>query len=244
MTNPKYTRLYALLDRSGSMFQIKADTEGGFNSYIKEQKKVPGSCDVTLVQFDAPNFRTFYAFPTDKPSAEDEEDWYLAVYRNKPIREVPKLTLLPRGTTALYDALGRLIQEAGQELSDLPEDARPGAVEVLVLTDGHENSSQEWTAAKVREAVERQKNVYSWRFTFLGSNQDAILTGTSLGFDAGSSLTYTGENVGQAFAAAATSSGIYRSAVASGATYADATSLSVFTDEDRVKSVSSPSQSK
>jgi hypothetical protein len=144
MTNPKYTRLYALLDRSGSMFQIKADTEGGFNSYIKEQKKVPGSCDVTLVQFDAPNFRTFYAFPTDKPSAEDEEDWYKVIYRNKPIREVPKLTLVPRGGTALHDALGRLITEAGQELAALPEDKRPGVVEVLVLTDGEENSSTHW----------------------------------------------------------------------------------------------------
>jgi hypothetical protein len=239
MTDPNYTRIYALLDRSGSMGDIKRATEEGFDGYISAQKDVPGRCDVTLVQFDAPG--AFHWAPNVFDfhiGANIDDDWYKVIYRNKPIQQVPKLQLVPRGGTALHDALGRLITEAGQELAALPEDKRPGVVEVLVLTDGEENSSTHWHIESLRSLVGQQKKTYSWRFVFMGSNQDAVLTGTRLGFDSGTSLTYTGDNVVQAFASAATSSGLYRSGIAKGVSVEEATRSSYFTEDDREKSVS------
>ena len=121
MTDPQRTLIAVLLDRSGSMECVKSDTEGGFNAFIDEQRGEPGDARVTLAQFD-----------TD----------YEVVYANRPIADVPPLALQPRGGTALYDALGRLITDVGAELAALPEDERPGTVVVVVLTDGHENSSR------------------------------------------------------------------------------------------------------
>lgn len=216
MTDINLSYIVVVLDRSGSMSSIKTDTEGGFNTFIEEQKKLPGRCLVTLAQFD---------------------DHYDVVYSNLPLSDVPKLTLLPRGSTALFDAIGKTVVAKGEELAALSESERPAVVEVLVLTDGWENASREWTGDRVKELVEKQTNQYNWKFTFMGSNQDAVLVGGTLGFTAGNSLTYSGQNVGVAFANAARSSVSYRGSVASGATYDVATAASVFTDDERDASI-------
>ena len=109
------------------------------------------------------------------------------------------LDLQPRGSTALHDAMVRLIGEAGAELAALPEDQRPGTVLVAVLTDGHENSSREATGAMVKELVERQQSQWGWQFTYLGANQDAVLTAHGLGIRAEDALTYAAGNVDAAF---------------------------------------------
>ena len=92
MTDATLTHLYFLLDRSGSMQSIKADTEGGFAAFMDEQRTGEGSCRVTLAQFD---------------------NAYDVVYRDVPVADVPALDLQPRGSTALLDAMGRLITDAG-----------------------------------------------------------------------------------------------------------------------------------
>src|SRR6476660_4507390 len=140
MTDPQHSLIAVLLDRSGPMESIKSDTEGGFNAFIAEQRNEPLDIRVTLAQFD-----------TD----------YDVVYANRPVREVPPLELQPRGMTALYDAVGKLITDVGAELAALPEYERPGRVVVVVLTDGHENSSREWTHDAVRAVIRRQESEYS-----------------------------------------------------------------------------------
>ncbi len=212
MTDQNLTHILAILDRSGSMQSIKADTEGGFNSYIEEQKKVEGETYVSLVQFDTE---------------------YEVVYTTKPLNEVPKLNLVPRGGTALHDAIGKAVTAKGEELAALPEDKRPGSVVVLVLTDGWENSSKEWTGDAVKKLVKQQQDDYEWNFIFMGSNQDAVLVGATLGFLPTNSLTYTGANTQSAFASAAASTATYRSARAAGQTYDVALASAAFTDEDR-----------
>lgn len=184
MTDPQRSLIAVLLDRSGSMETIKSDTEGGFNAFINGQRNEPLDVRVTLAQFD-----------TD----------YDVVYANRPVHEVPPLKLAPRGMTALYDAVGKLITDVGAELAALPEDQRPGRVVIVVLTDGHENSSREWTHDAVRTAIRRQESEYSWDFLFLGANMDAVAIGQQLGFDADKSLTYaaSGEGVTNAMSAAA-----------------------------------------
>ena len=107
MTDPNLTHLYFLLDRSGSMVSLRADTIGGFDTFIAEQRTAPGRCRVTLAQFD---------------------NEYDEVYADRDIATVPSLVLVPRGSTALLDALGRLVVTAGERLAALPDAERPGSV--------------------------------------------------------------------------------------------------------------------
>jgi hypothetical protein len=172
MTDSNKTLIAALLDRSGSMQDIAADMRGGFDSFIAKERAQAGTTVVTLAQFD---------------------DRYDIVYQDRPVVGVPPLTLEPRGMTALLDAIGRFITEVGAGLAALPEDERPGDVTVLVLTDGHENASAEWTVEAVRALITQQETVYGWDFVFLGANMDAVAVGTNLGFAPGKSLTYDAE---------------------------------------------------
>jgi uncharacterized protein YegL len=121
MTDQNLTHIYFLLDRSGSMTSIRTETIAGFDAFIAEQRKVAGACKVTLARFD---------------------NEYDEVYVDRDLAAVPTLELTPRGSTALLDAIGRLIVTAGERMAALPEEARPGSVVVGVMTDGYENASQ------------------------------------------------------------------------------------------------------
>lgn len=193
MTDTDKTLIAALLDRSGSMRAIAADMRGGFDSFIAKEKAQTGTTLVTLAQFD---------------------NVYDVVYRNRPIDTVPALELEPRGSTALLDAIGRFITDVGAGLAALPEDERPAAITVLVMTDGHENASREWTGEAVRALIAQQESVYAWDFVFLGANMDAVAVGTNLGFAPGKSLTYdaAGDAVGGAWDSVASYSARKRSA--------------------------------
>ena len=207
MTDPQRSFIAVLLDRSGSMETIKSDTEGGFNAFIDGQRSEPLDVRVTLAQFD-----------TD----------YDVVYANRPVRDVPRLALQPRGGTALYDALGKLITDVGAELAGLPEHERPGRVVVVVLTDGHENSSREWTHDAVSAAIRRQDSEYCWDFLFLGANMDAVAIGAQLGFQADRSMTYAASAHGVTNAMSAAAGYVSRkNAAPMGAAVAG------FSDEDR-----------
>lgn len=154
------TDLTVVLDRSGSMESCRGDAEGGLNALVRKQCEQPGTCLFTLVQFD-----TIYEF----------------VHTAVPIQDVPKCTLEPRGSTALLDAVGRAIVETGERLKKMDEAERPGLVVFVIITDGQENSSVEFSKAKVKEMIERQQNVYKWQFTFLGANQDAFAEAGGIG---------------------------------------------------------------
>jgi hypothetical protein len=169
MTRADLTHLYFLLDRSGSMQSIKTDTEGGFAAFIDEQRKSTGACRVTLAQFD---------------------NEYELVYSGRPLADVPPLDLQPRGSTALLDAMGRLVTSAGSELAALADEERPGTVIVAIMTDGLENASREWTHPAIKALVEQQTKDYAWQFLYMGADQDAVEVGTSLGVSAAASVTY------------------------------------------------------
>ncbi len=177
MTNADTTLIAALLDRSGSMTDIADDMRGGFDSYIAKEAEQPGTTMVTLAQFD---------------------DEYEVVYSGRPIGDVPPLVLEPRGCTALLDAIGRFITEVGGALAALPEDQRPADITVMVMTDGYENASKEWTIAAVRELISQQETVYGWDFVFMGANMDAVDVGTEMGFAPSKSLTYDADGDGVA----------------------------------------------
>lgn len=198
-----------VLDRSGSMTSVRADTIGGYNSFIEAQKILPGECLATLMQFD------------------DQHD---VLFTGQRIQDVPPLTnetFVPRGSTALLDAIGRTINETGKRLSSLAEDRRPSKVIFVILTDGGENSSKEFTRKQIFDMIKLQRETYKWDFVFLGANQDAIQVGTAMGVAAGSTMTYAANSVGT------------RSAFASASNYVSSSRMGAsnvsFTDEDRKK---------
>lgn len=168
-----------VLDRSGSMQSCREDSEGGVNAFIKEQQKLPGNVSMSIYQFD-----------TDVELVCD----------TKPVSEVEDYKLEPRGMTALFDAIGRAIRDTGVQLAAMKEEDRPALVTVMIVTDGGENASREYTQSLIKSMIEDQKNVYSWQFSFLGANQDAFLTGGSLGIDQGDIANYTTAKSGKAFA--------------------------------------------
>lgn len=173
-----YTDITVALDRSGSMEIIKDDTIGGFNQFLSDQKAVPGDATITLAQFD---------------------DQYEVVYSASDIQSVKaldSLTFVPRGSTALYDAIGRTIIDTGKRLEAMPEDARPGKVIFVIVTDGQENASKEFRVDKISEMIGHQKTKYSWEFVFLGANQDAIFTAKNIGISAANAMTYAANSKG------------------------------------------------
>jgi len=172
---PNYTHLAVILDRSGSMTAIKEDTEGGFNTFIEEQKKVDGTATVSLTVFDT-KIDQIHSFVD--------------------IQEFPKFTLIPRGYTALLDAVGLTIVSLGEKLSSMKEEDRPEKVVVVIITDGEENSSREYTYEKIAAMIQEQTDTWKWEFVFLGANQDAIAAGAKLNIRASNSMSYAANSKG------------------------------------------------
>lgn len=175
MPKANSTLITIVLDRSGSMRAIRKDMEGGFDAFIADQRRVPGACSVTLAQFD---------------------DTYDVVYTDRPLDSVPPLSIEPRGMTALLDAVGRTIDATGARLAAMPEADRPEKVLVMVITDGCENASQEYTRERIKEMITHQSEKYSWEFLFLGANQDSITVAGSIGISSGNAVTFDANSVG------------------------------------------------
>lgn len=178
--NTELTDITLVVDRSGSMERVREDAEGGVNAFIQQQANEPGEALLTLVQFD-----TDYAF----------------IHKGAPIGDVPKYELQPRGMTALLDAVGRAINETNERLAKLDEADRPGLVVFVVMTDGFENSSYEFTKDQIKQMIERQQNEYKWQFTFLGANQDAFSEAGAMGIDAAGVANYALHKVAAAYGA-------------------------------------------
>ncbi|MEN0061422.1 MAG: vWA domain-containing protein [Myxococcota bacterium] len=172
------TDITLVVDRSGSMQAIRDDAQGGINALIADQAKEPGQAIITLVDFD-----TEYRF----------------VHRGVPAGDIPPYELVPRGSTALLDAVGRAINETGARLAEMPEDERPGLVIFVVSTDGHENSSREFDKDQVREMIEHQQSVYNWQFTFLGADAEAFAEAGAMGIDRTGVAQYDPKKVGSAY---------------------------------------------
>ena len=195
-----FTDVTLVVDRSGSMDMCKDDATGGINNFIKEQAALPGQCFVTLVQFD---------------------DAYDFVHRGVPAKYVPKFTLVPRGMTALLDAVGKAINETGERLAKMDEADRPAIVAFVIVTDGHENASCEFTRSQIKEMIERQQRDYNWHFTFLGANQDAFREAGKLGICKDATADYDYVSTSAAFDAAAQSLGNIRAGTAESFCYSD-----------------------
>lgn len=185
-----------VLDRSGSMSKIQNDVVGGCDNFIKSQAKEPGECKLTLCQFD-----TVY-----------EEIWSL-----RGLKDLPSVGTFyaPRGGTALNDAVGRTILSVGAELAKRPENERPSSVIFMIVTDGEENSSQEFRGpegkARIKQMITHQAEAYGWKFSYMGANVDAFAEAKSYGIPEAASANFLDTKKGMVGSYAAMNSAVLRS---------------------------------
>ena len=186
------TEIVFILDRSGSMSGLEADTVGGFNAMIAKQKKEPGEALISTVLFDDESVVVHDRVPVQNITPMTERDYYV------------------RGCTALLDAIGGAIHHIGNVHKYARTEDVPEHTLFVITTDGMENASRRYTADKVKRMIEHEKEKYGWEFLFLGANIDAVETAASLGISQdraanyrcdgeGTRLNY--EVVGQAVAA-------------------------------------------
>jgi len=172
-----YCHFSIILDRSGSMSSIQAATIKGFDAFMEEQKAQKGTATASLTKFD------------DKIELD---------YAFKDINEVPKLDLQPRGSTALLDAIGVTLKNLNEKIKAMPEDEKPEQVVVVIITDGEENCSKEYTYEKIAKKIAKRTDNDKWKFVYLGANQDAIATGAKLNISAANSMTFAANATGTA----------------------------------------------
>ncbi len=172
------TELVFVLDRSGSMQGLEADTIGGFNSLIEKQKKADGECFVSTVLFDHESLVLHDRVKLSEIAPMTEQDYVV------------------RGSTALLDAMGDAIHHIGNiHKYARPEDV-PAHTLFVVTTDGMENASRHYDLAAVKKMVERQKEQYGWDFLFLGANIDAVQTAASFGIAPERAVRYCADSEG------------------------------------------------
>ena len=172
------TELAFILDRSGSMCGLEADTIGGYNAMLEKQKKEAGEAIVTTVLFD---------------------DQYELLHDRIDLRGIAPITdreYYVRGSTALLDAIGKTIQKIANIQKRTAPEFRADRVLFVISTDGHENASREYSYSKVKALLERQKKQYDWEFLFLGANIDAIATAQRFGIEADRAVDYHADGEG------------------------------------------------
>ena len=172
------TEIVFILDRSGSMAGLEADTIGGFNSLIAKQRKEEGEAYISTVLFD-----------------NDSE----VVHDRLPLDKIPEMTrdvYYVRGCTALLDAVGSAVHHIGNVHKYAREEDRPEHTLFVITTDGMENASRHYTYDRVRQMIERQKEKYGWEFLFLGANIDAAREAARFGINADYAADYHADSRG------------------------------------------------
>lgn len=157
------TELVFILDRSGSMCGMEADTVGGFNATIEKQKKLEGKVYVSTVLFSNDSMVVHDRVDIEKIEPMRVEDFSVG------------------GCTALLDAVGGAIHHIGNVHKYAREEDVPAHTIFVIITDGMENCSKSYTTRRVREMIERQTERYGWEFLFLAANIDAFEAAQTMG---------------------------------------------------------------
>ena len=172
------TELVFILDRSGSMAGLEADTIGGFNAMIEKQRGEPGEAVISTVLFDNETEVIHDRIPLDRVPRLTEKEYYV------------------RGCTALLDAVGGAIHHIGNVHKYAREEDRPEKTLFVITTDGMENASRRYTYDKVKAMIERQRETYGWEFLFLGANIDAAREAARFGIRADCAADYHADSIG------------------------------------------------
>jgi ADP-heptose:LPS heptosyltransferase len=179
--------IVVIADRSGSMNTIRDDAIGGFNNFLTEQKQLPGAANLTLILFDDQ-----YEVPVNGVAVQH-------------VAELTRETFVPRGMTAMNDAIGRTLVEL--------ETKAPEKAIICILTDGAENASREYTSRQIKDKI-KAAEARGWEVIFLAANIDAFATGGSLGIATANTMNFdaSAEGVHNAYASMSLRASSYRSA--------------------------------
>jgi uncharacterized protein YegL len=172
------TELVFILDKSGSMAGLEADTIGGYNSMLAKQQAVEGACRITTVLFD---------------------HTYELLHDRIDIRAVGPITeeeYFVGGSTALLDAIGHTIRKIGSAQKHTAEAYRAETVMFVIITDGQENASRRYSVERVKQLIEHQQTRYGWEFIFLGANIDAVETAGRFGIAADRAQNFHADRTG------------------------------------------------
>jgi hypothetical protein len=145
------------------MHAVTQKTINGFNEFLETHQSLPGEALLTLVKFDTK---------------------YEIVHNGVNVKDVPHLndkTYQPNGMTALFDAVGRSIDEVGKRYDGMKKKDRPAQVIFLIMTDGEENSSKEYKIEAIKEKTKKRQDEDKWEFVFMGADQDAWSAGGGMG---------------------------------------------------------------
>lgn len=171
------TEIVFILDRSGSMSGLEADTIGGFNAMIEKQKEAAGKALISTVLFDHVSTVLHDRVPLERVEPMTDRDYTV------------------RGSTALLDAIGGAIRHIANVHKYAREEDRPMHTLFVITTDGMENASRNYDIETVRRMIRRQKE-QGWEFLFLGANIDAVKTAGSFGIGADRAVNYHADQAG------------------------------------------------
>ena len=174
------TEIVFILDRSGSMSGLEADTVGGFNAMIAKQKKEPGEALISTVLFDDESVVVHDRVLVQNIAPMTERDYYV------------------RGCTALLDAIGGAIHHIGNVHKYARTEDVPEHTLFVITTDGMENASRRYDSERVKQMIERQKARHGWEFLFLGANIDAAKEAARFGISSDRAVTYKCDEIGTA----------------------------------------------
>ena len=172
------TEVVFILDRSGSMSGLEADTIGGFNSMIEKQKKEEGEAYISTILFDDTSEVLYDRVPVGKVEPMNDRQYFV------------------RGCTALLDAVGGAIHHIANVHKYAREEDRPEKTLFIITTDGMENASRRYSYDKVKKMVEHEKEKYGWEFMFLGANIDAVSVAGRFGIDTDRAVNYECDSAG------------------------------------------------
>ena len=172
------TEVVFILDRSGSMSGLEADTIGGFNSMIEKQQKEEGEALISTILFNDETEVLYDRVPIGKVEPMNDKQYYV------------------RGCTALLDAIGGAIHHIGNVHKYARDEDRPEKTLFIITTDGMENSSVNYDYKKIKKMIERQKKKYHWEFIFLGANIDAVEVAGRFGVERSRAVRYESDRLG------------------------------------------------
>ncbi len=167
-----------ILDRSGSMGGLEADTIGGFNAMIEKQKKAEGEALISTILFDHESMVLH-----DRVKLQE-------------IRPMTDADYSVRGCTALIDAIGGAICHISNVHRYIREEDVPEKTIFVITTDGMENASREYDAEKVRTMIREKQEKNGWEFLFLGANIDAVSTARQFGIREDRAVNYHSDSRG------------------------------------------------
>lgn len=161
-----FLKIVFVIDESGSMQGSNSDVTGGFNSYVDRHRNEPDArVNVSLYKFN---------------------QVITKVIANKPVKEVANLKnedYSPNGFTALYDAIGQAITDTDGLVESLPQAKRPTTIMMVIITDGHENASREYSASALKSTIATHERLLNWKFIYLGADLNNFADAEQLGIN-------------------------------------------------------------